>query len=131
MEEFKGLCNRLLHSATVEDYESAKGNMDKFISAKDKAFLVDCVSWWHDRHGFIFHAFAVQDAPQMNQADVIHASWVHRDCPNLSLLDASQADTQESLLFDIELQNYQSGSPSGESGLSYADWQWRGDMLAR
>ena len=36
----------------------------------------------------------------MNQAEVIHAIWVHRDCPNLSLLDASQADTQESLLFD-------------------------------
>lgn len=111
VEEFKGLCDRLLHSMTVEGYETSKGIMDEFVSAKeDRAFLVDWVSWWHNRHGFIFHAFAVQDAPQMNQAEVIHAGWVHRDRPNLSLLDASQADTRDSLLLDVELKSYQSGS---------------------
>ena len=34
-EEFKGLCDRLLNSTTVEDYESAKGQMDEFVSAKE------------------------------------------------------------------------------------------------
>ena len=34
-----GLCDRLLNSTTVEDYESAKGQMDEFVSAKkDRAF---------------------------------------------------------------------------------------------
>ncbi|RMX56916.1 hypothetical protein pdam_00024218 [Pocillopora damicornis] len=41
-EEFTGLCDRLLYSATVEGYESAKGHMDEFFSAnEDRAFLVD------------------------------------------------------------------------------------------
>ena len=100
-EEFTGLCDRLLHSTTVEGYESAKGHMDESVSAKeDRAFLVDWVSWWHDRRGFIFRAFAVQDAPQMKQAEGIHAGWVHRDRPNLSLLDACQADTRDSSFLD-------------------------------
>ena len=106
-DKFKGLCYTLLHSMTVEGYESAKGPVDEFVSAKeDRAFFVNWVSWWHDRGGFIFHAFAVQDAPQMNQAEVIHAGWVHRDWPNLWLLDACQADTQDSLLLNVELKNY-------------------------
>ena len=70
-----------------------------------------------------FRAFAVQDVPQMNQAEVIHAGWVHRDRPNLSLLDACQANTRDSLL--LELKNYQSGSVSGGSGPSFADRQRR------
>ena len=83
-EEFTGLCDRLLHSATVEGYESAKGHMDEFVSAnEDRAFLVDWVSCWHDRRGFIFCTFAVQDALEVNQAEVIHTGWVHRDPPNL------------------------------------------------
>ena len=97
-EEFTGLFDRLLHSATVEGYESAKGHMDEFVSAnEDRAFLVDWVSCWHDRRGFIFYAFAVQDALEVNQAEVIHTGWVHRDPPNLWLLDACQSDTRDSV----------------------------------
>ena len=45
-EEFKGLCDRLLHSTTVEGYESAKGLVHNFVSAKEERdFLVDWVSW--------------------------------------------------------------------------------------
>ena len=72
-----------------------------------------------------FRAFAVQDVPRMNQAEVIHAGWVHRDRPNLSLLDACQANTRDFLLLDVELKNYQSGSVSGGSGPSFADRQRR------
>ena len=39
----------------------------------------------------------------MNQAEVIHAGWVHRDCSNLSLLDACQANTRDSLLHRMEV----------------------------
>ena len=55
----------------------------------------------------------------------LHFFWVHRDRPNLSLLDACQADTRGSLLLDVELKNYQSGSASGGSGPSFADRQRR------
>lgn len=67
--------------------------MDKFKSTdKGRAFLVTLVSWWHDRHGFIFCLFAVKDTPKMNQAEVIHPGWVHRNHGYLSLLDTCQAD---------------------------------------
>ena len=57
-EECKGLCDKLLQSTAVEGYESAKRCMDDFVSVKeDRAFLVDLVPLWHDRHGFIFRAF--------------------------------------------------------------------------
>lgn len=115
--EFKILCDGLLESTTTEGYDTVKKKMDVFISAKeDRAFLKSWVSWWHDRRGFIFRAFAPKDAPQMNQAEVIHAGWTHRDRQNLSLLDACQADVRDSLLLDVELKQYQSGSAQGGTG---------------
>ena len=120
--EFKTLCDNLLLSATEGAYERAKAEMDAFIAAKEeRSFLTSWISWWHARRGFIFRAFAPQGAPQMNQAEVVHAGWAHRDRPNLSMLDVCQADTRDSLLLDIELRNYQSGAASGGKGPSYAD----------
>ena len=48
-----------------------------------------------------------------------------RDHPNLSLLDAYQADTRDYLLLDVELKNYQSGSASDGSRPSFVDRQRR------
>ena len=62
--------------------------------ASGMAFLKSWLAWWHDRRGFIFRAFAPSQAPHMNQAEVVHAGWVHRDQPDLSLLDACQADVR-------------------------------------
>ena len=39
----------------------------------------------------------------MNQAEVIHAGWAHKDPSNLSLLDAAHTDTRDSVLFVVEL----------------------------
>ena len=39
----------------------------------------------------------------MNQAEVIHAGWVHRDLRNMSLLDACQADVRDAVNLDVEL----------------------------
>ena len=62
----------------------------------------------------------------MNQAEVIHAGLVHRDCSNLSLLEACQADTRDFLLLDVEVKIYQSSSASDGSGPSFADRRRRG-----
>ena len=87
-EEFKELCEQLLDSVTENQYDIVKKQLDSFISANDeRSFLGSWLSWWHDRRGFIFRAFAPTNAPCMNQAEVIHAGWAHRDRPNLSLLD--------------------------------------------
>ena len=120
--EFKTLCDDLLNSTTEDAYNSAKKKMDEFITAKeDRKFLENWVSWWHARRGFIFRAFAPRDAPEMNQAEVIHAGWTHRDRANLSLLDVCQADIRDTLLLDVELTKFQSGSAPGGSGPSYAE----------
>ena len=50
---------------------------------------------------------------------MIHASWVHRDSPNLSLLDACQADVKDSVVLDAELNEYEKGSLSVGTGKSY------------
>ena len=120
--QFKSPCNDLLLSTTEDGYESSKDKMESFIAAKeDRAFLSTWLSWWYARRGFIFRAFTPQDAPQMNQAEVIHAGWAHRDRQNLSMLDACQADTRDSLLLDIELNDYQSGAAPGGKGPSFVD----------
>ena len=96
--------------------------MDLFIAADDgRAFLKDWVSWWNERRGFIFRAFTNPNAPQMNQAEVIHAGWAHRDRQNLSLLDACQADTRDALLLDVEIKAYLTGATPGRKGPSFAD----------
>ena len=91
-EVFLTLCNSLLESTTSSAYDDAKCKMNDFVKEKEeRKFLASWISWWDDRRGFIFRAFAPKAAPQMNQAEVIHAGWAHRDLPNLSLLDACQA----------------------------------------
>lgn len=121
-DEFKQLCDRLLLCTTVAGYQAAKSDMDLFIAADDgRAFLTDWVSWWHERRGFIFRAFTNPNVPQMNQAEVIHAGWAHRDRQNLSQLDACQADTRDALLLDVEIKAYLTGATPGGKGPSFAD----------
>ena len=77
-KEFKTLCGKLLCSTTVAAYEAAKRQLNTFIAAdSDREFLTTWISWWHERRGFIFHAFAPTNAPTMNQAEVIHAGWAN------------------------------------------------------
>ena len=59
----------------------------------------------------------------MNQAEVVHAGWVHRDLPNLSLLDACQADVRDAVTLDIELKAYEQGTAAGGTGPSYIQSQ--------
>ena len=58
----------------------------------------------------------------MNQAEVIHAGWAHRDRSKLAMLDACQADVRDSLVLDVTLKNFQNGSTrGGGSGPSFAE----------
>ena len=118
-DEFKQLSDRLLLCTTVAGYQAAKSD---FIGADDStAFLTSWVSWWHERRGFIFRAFTNPSAPQMNQAEVIYAGWAHRDRQHLSLLDACQADTRDTLLLDEDTKAYLTGATPGGKGPSFAD----------
>lgn len=55
----------------------------------------------------------------MNQAEVIHAGWVHKDTSNMSLLDACQADVRDSITFAVELKAYATGASTGGNGPSF------------
>ena len=126
-ECFKLLCNDLLLSETVDGYNLAKTKIDTFVEECDgRAFLKSWISWWHDRRGFIFRAFSTKNAPQMNQAEVVHASWTHRDPPNMSLLDVCMADVRDTVVFEMELEGIKNGTcKAGTRGPSYAELQRR------
>ena len=59
----------------------------------------------------------------MNQAEVIRAGWAHRDLPNLSLLDACQADVEDAVTLDAEIAAYKHGAASGGTGPSDLECQ--------
>lgn len=74
------------------------------------------MSWWHDRQGFIFHAPLLDNAPSMNQAEVIHAGWAHKDLSNMLLLEVCQADIRDALILDVELKAYGAGTTTRGNG---------------
>jgi len=62
----------------------------------------------------------------MNQAEVVHASWTHRDPPNMSLLDVCMADVRDTVIFETELEGIKNGTcKAGTRGPSYAELQKR------
>ena len=112
-EEFKSLCDQLLESVTEIQYHNIKKQLDLFISSKEeRSFLKSWLSWWHNRRGFIFRAFS-PNGLHMNQAEVIHAGWAHRDPTNLLLLEACHADVRDSTVLDVELKVYADGTTTG------------------
>ena len=56
--------------------------------------------------GVFFNAFTPSDGPKMDQADVIHAGWAHRDHSNLSLLEATNMDTRDTILLEAHMREY-------------------------
>ena len=121
-ELFKGLCNSILNATTETAYNPAMETLNAFINADpDREFLKTWISWWNDRRGFIFRAFAPTNAPRMNQAEVIHAGWAHRDQPKLSLLDVCQANIRDSLLLGLQLRSLHAGSAIKGKGPTFMD----------
>ena len=92
---------------------------------KERAYLKSWLAWWHYRRGFIFRAFEPSASAQMNQAELVHAGWAHKDPPNMSLVDVCQVDARDSVTVDVEIEAFQQGSATGGTGLSYPDRQRR------
>lgn len=125
-QEFKDMCDALLVAQTADGYATAMSNLTKFANDKpDRKFLEAWLKWWDDRREFIFNAFTPPDGPKMNQAEVIHAGWAHRDRSNLSLLDAAHMDTRDSILLEAEVKEYKKGTSSGGTGPSFAHRNYR------
>ena len=97
---------------------------EEFINENsERQFLSSWLSWWDNHRTFIFGAFAPTNAPRMNQAEVIHAGWAHKDLSNLSLLDAAHTDTRDSMLLTVE--SIEQGTSKGGTGPSYEERKTR------
>ena len=59
--------------------------------------------WWHDRRRNIFSTVTGHEHLGCNQAEVVHASWKNRDETGLSLYQAAEFDTRDSILSEAEL----------------------------
>ena len=66
----------------------------------------------------IFRAFTGANCPRMNQAEVVHAAWANRNEAGLSLQQAAEFDTKDSLILEVELKNYEHSANSNGCGPS-------------
>ena len=99
----KRLCGALLVAATPAAYNSANENLHMFINKVpgEREQLLAWLKWWDNRRGFLFPAFSPWNgAPKMNQAEVVHASWAHKDGENMTLLDAAECHVRDCVLLE-------------------------------
>ena len=125
-EYFKELCQKLFTCSLKETYLEVKKSLEEFINENsERQSLSSWLSWWENRRTFIFGAFAPTNAPRMNQAEVIHAGWAHKNPSNLSLLGAAHIDTRHSVLLTVELKSIEQGTSKGGTGPSYEERKTR------
>ena len=86
---------------------------------EERQQLLAWLKWWDDRRGFIFPAFSPWNgAPKMNQAEVVHASWAHKDRENMTLLDAAECHVRDCVLLETEYEGMKEGNSRVGTGPS-------------
>ena len=118
---FKRLCDALLVAATPAAYNSVKDNLNMFIDEvpEERQQLLAWLKWWDDRRGFIFPAFSPWNgAPKMNQAEVVHASWAHKDRENMTLLDVAECHVRDCVLLETAYEGMKEGNSRVGTGPS-------------
>ena len=104
---FKSLAKELLIVSTEGAYLSAYEDMKAFISSDENLkHLLTWLSWWHDRKFNIFRAYTGYLKPRSNQSEVIYASWVNRGDVGLSVVEATEFDTKDFLILELEISYY-------------------------
>ena len=110
-EPFKEPCQNPHTCNLKATHLQVKKTLEEFINKKCVwQLLSSWLSLWDNQRTFILDAFAPTNAPRMNQAEVIHAGWAHKDPSNLSLLHAAHTDTRESILLAVELNYIEQGT---------------------
>ncbi len=78
---------------------------------QEREQLLTWVKWWNDRRGFIFQVFSPWNgASKMNQAEVVHAGWAHKDRENMTLLDAAGYHVRDSVLLETAYEGIKEGN---------------------
>jgi hypothetical protein len=114
-DEFKHLALNMLNVSTPESYANAVKNVKTF-STNNGGILNDWIEWWDSRKDFIFRAFTTFNAPQCNQAEVVHAGWKHRDKMGVSLLECCYFDIRDSILLFTNINNLEKGGHASGYG---------------
>ena len=80
---------------------------------------------WQERRSYIFRAFEpFERTPKINQAEVIHASWVKRDRMNMSILDAAYStDCLDNIQLEASYKAFMDGTRKGGKGSSHLERQ--------
>ena len=87
--------------------------MIAFINKKENLnILTAWFNWWDARKSYIFRAFQDLLKLQSNLAETIHAGMVPRDTMGVSLLESSNYDIRDNLLFDVDVKSFKEGMPS-------------------
>ena len=116
-EAFKALVKHILIASTEGAYLSSHEDMKAFISSDETLkHLLTRLSWWHDRGFNIFRAYTGHLKPPSNQSEVIHASWVNRGDVGLSLSEATEFDSEDSLILEPEISYYSERKAAFGSG---------------
>ena len=116
-EAFKALVKDILIASTEGAYLSSYEDMKALISSDETLKnLLTWLSWWHDRGFNIFRAYTGHLKPPSNQSEVIHASWVNRGDVGLSLSEATEFDSEDSLILEPEISYYSERKAAFGSG---------------
>ena len=115
---FLELTTNLLESSTPEAYKAELIMLQDFVEnmKAENIELNSWLTWWDERRTFLFRAFKTHEAPRVNQAEVIHAGWSHRDPKGITLLEAAEFDTRDSIILKTEVEAFSKGGISGGSG---------------
>ena len=116
-EAFKALVKDILIASTEGAYLSSYEDMKALISSDETLKnLLTWLSWWHDRGFNIFRAYTGHLKPPSNQSEVIHDSWVNRGDVGLSLSEATEFDSEDSLILEPEISYYSERKAAFGSG---------------
>ena len=104
MHLFQTFAVELLEASTPEAYLMSTNVVESFLkSFTSNISLRHWLHWWYDRRRNIFRTFTGHDHPRCKQAEVVYASWKNKDKTGLSLYQAAECDTRNSILSETEL----------------------------
>ncbi|CAC5415076.1 unnamed protein product [Mytilus coruscus] len=72
--ELRKKINDMVHSTTVNQYNSQYNEVKRFITENNKSSLLKWLQWWDKRRNHVMDAYRDVSAPNTNLAEVSHAS---------------------------------------------------------
>ena len=127
-DEFTPLAHQLLEASTKEGYNNAYNNLHDFVNVNCN-LLKAWLKWWDNRKELIFRAFKPMNAPRMNQAEVIHASWELRNVVGLTLMESTEFDVRNFLLTEELMQRIPLTKTNPGQGISLGEMRERNAQM--